>query len=129
MCHPGTATEEDLEAIRMGGADFDGDGDTAEGIAGEVETLGEFLYAALESYATDVVGTGIVYDSHSYPYWFTDTGESYGTWTPSLLRGAYNYQYLMKDPGAYAHNPKYIIQILYDSLAGLGADVSGMVRP
>ena len=113
----------------MGSTDFDGAGNTGEGIAGEIETLGELLYAALQDYATNVVGTGIVYDSHSYPYWFTEDSARYGTWTPSLLRGAYNYQYLMKDPGAYAHNGKYVIQILYDSLVDLGADVSGMVRP
>ena len=125
-CHPGAA---DVADIRMGSTDFDGDGNTGEGIAGEIETLGELLYAALQDYATNVVGTGIVYDSHRYPYWFTEDSARYGTWTPSLLRGAYNYQYLMKDPGAYAHNGKYVIQILYDSLADLGADVSGMVRP
>ncbi len=125
-CHAGAA---DVADIRMGSPNFDGDGDTSEGIAGEVETLGELLYAAVQDYATNVVGTGIVYDSHRYPYWFTEDGARYGTWTPSLLKGAYNYQYLMKDPGAYAHNGKYIVQILYDSLVDLGADVIGMVRP
>ena len=90
----------------------------------------------------DVVGTAIVYDSHSYPYFFTDTnadgepspdeanyGNRYGTWTPRLLRAAYNYQYAAKDPGGFAHNGKYIIQTLYDALEDLGADVSGFVRP
>jgi len=37
-----------------------------------------------------------------------------------LLRAAYNYQYAMKDPGAFAHNGKYVIQALYDSLEDLG---------
>ncbi len=125
-CHIGA---EDVEDIRMYPTDFDGDGDTTEGNAGEVETLGEALYAAIQSYAADVAGTGIVYNSGRYPYWFTEDGGRYGTWTPTLLRAAYNYQYFQKDPGAFAHNGKYIIQVLYDSLEGVDGDTSGMVRP
>ena len=34
-----------------------------------------------------------------------------------------------KDPGAFAHNGKYILQILYDALKDLGLSVSGMTRP
>jgi hypothetical protein len=128
-CHPGVESEEDLEAIRINPTDWDGDGDTDEGIAGEIETMREALYEATQEYATDVVGTGIVYDAASYPYWFTEDEERYGTWTPRLLRAAYNYQYATKDPGAFAHNGKYIIQVLYDALEDMGADVSGMARP
>jgi hypothetical protein len=58
----------------------------------------------------------------------------YPNFTPRLLRAAYNYQYVQKDPGAFAHNPKYIGQILYDSLEDLSAggvevDMTGMTRP
>ncbi len=60
---------------------------------------------------------------------FDDAGDSFATWTPRLLRAAYNHQYVQKDPGAFAHNGKYILQVLYDNLADLGADVSGMTRP
>jgi hypothetical protein len=70
-----------------------------------------------------------VYDAHSYPYFFDEAEERYGTWTPRLAQAAYNYQYSLKDPGTFAHNGKYIIQILYDTLEDLGDDVSGMVRP
>jgi mono/diheme cytochrome c family protein len=125
-CHAGAEEPED---IRMDATDFDGDGDTEEGIAGEVETLREALYAAIQSYATDVVGTGIVYDAHSHPYFFTEDGERYGTWTPRLLQAAYNYQYATKDTGGFAHNGKYVLQVLYDSLADIGGDTAGMVRP
>ncbi|MCC6188392.1 MAG: polyheme membrane-associated cytochrome C, partial [Anaerolineales bacterium] len=56
--------------------------------------------------------------------------EGYASWTPGLLRAAYNYQYAQKDPGAFAHNGKYIIQILYDSLSGVGAEgISAYTRP
>jgi len=34
-----------------------------------------------------------------------DEGEAaYVTWTPRLLKAAYNYQYAQKDPGAAVHN-------------------------
>jgi len=50
-----------------------------------------------------------------------------------LLQAAYNYQYAQKDPGAFAHNGKYMIQILNDSIADLGTkvtvDTSKLVRP
>ncbi len=132
-CHAGVESEEDLHSIRMATTDYDGDGDASEGIAGEIDTMREALYAAIQEYATNVVGTPIVYNAHAYPYWFTETEERYTTWTPRLLKAAYNYQYTMKDPGAFAHNAKYIIQALYDSLADLGAkvtvDMTGMVRP
>lgn len=129
VCHKGANEEHGLETIRLSKADFDGDGDTDEGIAGEVDTLHEALYAAIQDYAADTVGTGIVYDAHRYPYFFDDAGESFTTWTPRLLKATYNYQYVAKDPGAFAHNPAYIVQILYDSLDDLGADVSGFTRP
>jgi hypothetical protein len=141
-CHNGVEHKDDLASIRMDPVDRDGDGDTQEGIDGEIATMREALYAAIQSYAARVAGTPIVYESHSYPYFFADTnadGEPdpeetvyenrYAAWTPRLLRSAYNYQYATNDPGAFAHNPRYVLQILYDSLSDLGADVDGMARP
>jgi hypothetical protein len=137
-CHPGI---ENVEDIRMNTTDFDGDGHTDEGMAEEVEHLAEALYEAIQDYASEVTKP-IIYDSHAYPYFFVDTdgngevdpGEaiypnSYNAWTPRLLRAAYNYQYAAKDPGGFAHNGKYVIQVLYDSLEDIGADTAGMVRP
>jgi hypothetical protein len=129
-CHVGVESAEDLGAIRMSPQDYDGDGDTDEGIAGEIETMREALYEAIQAYADETADAdAIVYNPARYPYWFTDEEERYGTWTPRLLRAAYNYQYATKDPGAYAHNGRYIAQVLYDSLEDMGVDVSGMVRP
>jgi hypothetical protein len=142
-CHEGVASVEDLRNVRLEGSlvDYDSDGDVEEGIYYEIQTLQETLYAAIQAYADDVVGTPIVYDSHTYPYFFTDTngdgeagedevnyGNQYATWTPRLLRAAYNYQFSMKDPGGYAHGGKYIIQLLYDSTEDLGGDVTGLHR-
>lgn len=126
-CHAGA---EAMTDIRMGSTDYDGDGDTTEGVAGEIATMTEALYAAMQEYATSTEGvSSIEYDSHRYPYFFDEAGEGYSTWTPRLLRAAYNYQYAQKDPGAFAHNSDYVMQVLHDSIEDLGTDVSGMTRP
>lgn len=128
-CHENVETAADLHDIRVSEVDFDGDGDVTEGIAGEINTMAEMLYTAMQDYTTAVGADMIVYDAHAYPYFFNDAGDRYATWTPSLLRAAYNYQYAQKDPGAFAHNGQYIIQVLYDTLVEVNADVSGMTRP
>lgn len=141
-CHEEVEGPENIRDIRYTLTDFDGDGDDAEGLYYEIEHMNEMLYAALQAYASDTLGTPLAYDSHAYPYFFMD-GNANGVvdpeeavrengftgWTPRLLRAAYNYQWASKDPGSYAHNGMYIIQTLYDSLEDLGADVSAMTRP
>jgi hypothetical protein len=141
-CHKGG----DLRAIRESSVDFDGDGNTAEGIAGEIATLHAALGDAITRYARDVSGTAIAYEAHTHPYFFADRNgdgvaskdeavraNAYSRWTPRLLRAAYNYQFVAKDAGAYSHNPAYALQILYDSLEDLGArvptPVARMKRP
>ncbi len=136
-CH-GT---DDPEAIRMTAPDYDGDSAT-EGVAGEVETLAEALYAQIQQYAETTAGTPILYSAAAYPYFFVDADKDgkpdrddkgatvrYNAWTPRLLRAAFNYQYAHKDPGAFVHNPKYVVQLLIDSIADLGGDASGYTRP
>lgn len=141
LCHRGI---EKLRDIRMDRRDFDGDGDKAEGIFAEIETYLDRLYEGMQAYAAAV--TPLIYDSHTYPYFFVDSngngevdaGEAsysnqYRAWTPRLLQAAYNFQYAQKDPGAFAHNSKYVIQMLYDSLEDLGTvvpvNMTGMIRP
>ena len=142
-CHENVSSKADLTAIRTSELDFDGDGDVTEGLAGEIETMREMLYIALQDYAANNAGAeSIIYSSAAYPYYFTDTngdsladadevnfGNRYSSWTPRLLRASYNYQYATKDPGGYAHNGLYLIQILYDALNDIGADTSNMTRP
>jgi hypothetical protein len=139
-CH--TSAKDEARQIRVDTTDYDGDGDMDEGIAYEIEAIHEILYGAIQDYASNVVGTPIGYDLHSYPYFFID-GDSdgqvgpdeavypnrYNAWTPRLLRAAYNYNYVSHDPGAFAHNSDYVIQILYDSLADIGGDTSELMRP
>ena len=132
------ASVEDLQNIRYNFADYDGNGDDKEGVYFEIDSLKSMLYEALRTYAAETVGTGIQYNPNAYPYFFMDVNNDgvmdaddarYVTWTPRLLRAAYNYQYASKDPGAFTHNAPYIIQLLMDSAEDLGVDVSGMTRP
>ena len=54
----------------------------------------------------------------------------FASWTPRLLKAAYNYQFVTEDPGAYAHNAPYVLQLMHDSLADLAeANVAGLTRP
>ena len=140
-CHANVKTTEDLQNIRMSTVDYNGNGDVTEGIYKEIDSFRTALYAAIQKYAATKAGTPIVYDAASYPYFFVadkdgnivkdDKGNNvgYNAFTPRLLKAAYNYQYSIKDPGAFAHNPTYVLQFLYDSTKDLGGDVSKFTRP
>jgi hypothetical protein len=136
-CHKEVTDKPSLHRIRVSTIDYDGNGNANEGIAEEIEHLRTRLYAAIQAYAKTVAGKPIAYDLDAYPYFFVDTNNNgladkdeakvpnkYNAWTPRLLKAAYNYQFVTKEPGAYAHNPTYTLQILYDSLADLGAKTS-----
>ncbi|WP_415183865.1 polyheme membrane-associated cytochrome C [Phaeovulum sp.] len=142
-CHKGAAKYSDIRSTAL---DVTGTGDTGQGIAHSVATLHGMLGVAIQKYAAEVAGMPVVYDPHAFPYFFIDTdgdglvtpGEAifpnrYQNWTPRLLKAAYNYQFIAKDPGAYTHNPQYAIQLLQDSIADLGTavalDMTGMARP
>lgn len=141
-CHQGVKSAEDVRKIRMisSSKDYDGDGDVTEGIYGEVEGLRQLLLTAIQSYAKEVAGTPIAYSAQAYPYFFIDTnanGEAdqdeaafpnrYASWTPRLAKAAFNFQAATKDPGAYVHGGKYIIQLLYDSIENLNEKLSAPV--
>jgi hypothetical protein len=142
-CHAGASEFTD---IRSSTQDFDGDGDTAEGIAAPIASLHAWLGEAIEHYAREVAGAPVVYASASYPYFFNDLNDNgavdegeaiypnrYQSWTPRLLRAAYNYQFVAKDTAAYTHNPHYALQLLYDSLENLSQqvdiDIASLTRP
>ena len=139
-CHTIAGTEP--KDIRVDTTDYDGDGDITEGISYEISSLHEALYNTIKAYAVQIIGIPIVYDLETHPYFFIDSngngildaGENveeniYNAWTPRLLRAAYNYNYVTHDPGAYAHNSDYVLQVIYDSLADLGGDVARFSRP
>ena len=146
LCHRAVKKTADYKNVRRSKIDHDGDGDLKEGIAHEIDALHQALNKAIQEYAAKKGGKPIVYDAHAYPYFFNDKntdgmisgGEAiypnrYQDWTPRLLQAAYNYQFVAKDPGAYAHNPYYVLQLLYDSIESLSeqvkVDMAGMQRP
>ncbi|MEW5869800.1 MAG: cytochrome c3 family protein [Chloroflexota bacterium] len=126
-CHAAAADPKDPATYNMSGTDWDGDG-TAEPVKDEIAGFGERLYAAMQAYA-EAKGAPIEYKAASYPYFFGADGSGYASWTPTLLKAAYNYQYWQKDPGAFAHNAKYVMQFLYDSIEAVGGDTTGLTRP
>lgn len=138
-CHPGIITLENLTDIRTRGSlvDYDGDGNPAEGIAFEINGLQQWLLASMQVYSQEITGTTIGYHPSAYPYFFNDLNangtvdeeeakadNAFTTWTARLLAAAYNYQTSQKDTGAYAHNPKYVIELLFDSTADLNSMLS-----
>ena len=110
----------------------------------EIEASGEDGLAARLMSAIQAVAAapGICYAAASYPYFFKDTDgdkscsttetvatNGFSAWTPALVKATYNYQLSRKDPGAWAHNFDYTVQLLYDGIADLGGNVTGLRRP
>jgi len=145
-CHPAVSDYSDLVDIRVEGTpDYDGDGDMTEGVYGELSTIHAILYAAIQQYANEVIGEPILY-SGSYPYWFNDTNgngaaeadeinfsNQYNSWTPRLLKAAYNYHLVLQDPGGFMHNATYLIQLMVDCISNLSEaspfKVGDLIRP
>jgi hypothetical protein len=138
-CHSNITDVADLVNIRMNGSleDYNGNGNITEGIAAEITGLQDMLYQTIQAYAKEVIGVPIVYTPDSHPYFFNDTNDNgtldseeatsanaYASWTARLVKATYNYQLSIKDPGAYAHNAKYVIELLYDSIADLNTKLS-----
>ncbi len=133
-CHTTVQSTDDLKNIRMSSTDYDGDGDTAEGIYYELTGQRDYLLSAMQTYAKAFCGKAIAYSETAYPYFFIDTNgngradedeavatNKYDAFSPRLLKAAYNYQVSQKDPGAFAHNAKYILQLLQTSINDLAA--------
>ncbi len=132
-CHAGVTDLTSAQQIRMESSiavDYDGDGTVSDGISGEVNGLLAKLGTAIVTYGAEHQTP--ICRANAYPYWFVDTdgdgacsaGEAtsanaFASWSARLLRAAYNYQMINNDPGAFAHNAKYAIELLYDSVADL----------
>lgn len=126
-CHRGDSPQ----AIRISRQSYDGSGDTSVGIKSDIDNNAALLMKMLGDYGADVAGVPLVYDGHRYPYFFADANGdgvideaggravSYNGWTPRSLRAAYNWKLVTADPGNFAHNPAYTLQLLYDSIEDL----------
>ena len=110
-----------------------------EPLAAEIDGLAARTLAAMQAVAA---APGLCYAEASYPYFFKDTNgdkscsaaeavssNGFSAWTAGLAKAAFNYQLSRKEPGAWAHNFDYMAQLLYDSTADLGGDVSKLRRP
>lgn len=121
----------DSRAIRISRYSHDGSGDLAKGIHADIVANTDRLKGMLTDYAARVAGTPMIYDSGHHPYFFADANAdgiidevdgspvAYNSWTPRLLRAAYNWKFVGADKGAHVHNPHYAIELLYDSMEDL----------
>ncbi len=128
----------------MVATDWDGDGNTTEGVKGEIDTLAEALYAQIQEYAEGHGRHGhrircsdlsVLHrwmpisdgktdkDEQGRQLFATMPGRRACSRPPSTISTA------QKDPGAFVHNPQYVIQFLIDSIGDLGGNVSGYTRP
>ena len=119
------------QAIRIARQSYDGSGDTSVGIRSDIQANAARLLDMIKTYAEDVAGAPMVYEGSRYPYFFADANGdavideadgkavAYNAWTPRSLRTAYNWKLVTSDPGNYAHNPQYALELLYDSIDDL----------
>lgn len=127
-CHEANAPDE----IRISRQSYDGSGNTGVGIMSDIAANSQLLMEMLQAYTDEVVGVPVIYDGNRYPYFFADSngdGEidmnsegrpiPYDAWTPRSLRTAFNWKLVTADPGNYAHNPAYSLELLYDSIEDL----------
>jgi hypothetical protein len=134
-----------IRQIASRNQDYDGDNNRTEGIYFEIQGLRDRLLTAIQRYGAERAQPLCYGDSH--PYWFKDSNgdgtcsqaesvaaNRFASWTPRLQKAAYNHQLSKVDPGAFAHNAKYIIQLLHDSIQSLNGaltvplDTSLLVR-
>ena len=142
-CHTTATSWDDLTpAFR---AEDNYDNDPATKPKAEFGVFQARLLAAIQKYmkaATDAGvanATYVVYDGTPFPYFFTDANkngirEATETTGPKLdtkaYRATFNYNFSVKEPGSWAHNAKYILQVLYDSIEDLDPTaVAGLTRP
>jgi hypothetical protein len=141
-CHSGSTSIDDLTpAFRP---EDNWDGDPATKPKAEVGVFQARLLAAIQAYckfATDNGVSGakyVVYNPDAYPYFAVDNNKN-GVWDPGettapkfdtkTFRATFNYNLTVKEPGAWAHNPRYTVQILYDGIQDLAGNLTGLVRP
>lgn len=141
-CHENSTFDE----IRITRQSYDGSGNLSVGISSDIAANADLLIGLTTRYAAEVVQVPMIYDGASYPYFFTDANGdgaidtadgrnvAYQSWTPRMLRAAYNWKLVTADPGAYVHNPYYALQLLYDAVEdlsgplGIDMDALGIVR-
>ncbi len=142
-CHSNVTGYKDYREVYVDGIDYDGDGQV-EGLYHEIEGMREVLYRAMQAYSAETSQPILWADQN--PNRHVDTNQDgeagedevqfangFSGFTPRLMRAAFNFQFSAKDPAGYVHNGRYVLQLLYDSIADLAGvvdvDMSALVRP
>jgi hypothetical protein len=156
-CHIGVPVPDNatdaarFRSIRLsltGPVDYNGNGNVTEGIYQEIwgtavngtDNVVNRLLLAIQAYAAANRPAQIAYDPLTSPYWFKDTNGNgvvdaseavnanrYNVFDATLLKAAYNYQVVQKEPCGYVHNPRYVLQLLFDSIRDL--DPAAVLAP
>lgn len=137
-CHQADTPQD----IRISRQSYDGSGNTSVGIRSDIVANSDRLLDMILRYAAEVASAPMVYDGTRYPYFFMDANGdgaidmadgkamAYNAWTPRSLRTAFNWKLVTADPGNYAHNPHYALELLYDSIEDLsgplGMDIESL---
>lgn len=134
----------DSQAIRISRQSYDGSGNLQQGIHVDIAANRQRLFMLMADYARDIAGTPMIFDPTSHPYFFADhngdgladlrdgAAVAYASWTPRLLKAAYNWKFVGADGGIHVHNPHYALELLFDSAedlsTGLGRELAEMAR-
>jgi len=141
-CH----TSGNAADIRISRVSFDGSGNLKKGIRQDIAANAARLMGMLEDYAAKVARVPLHYDGSRHPYFFADANGDgvadqldgkpvpYASWTPRMLKAAYNWKFVGSDKGIHVHNPHYALELLYDSIEDLAGSLDvnfaalGLVR-
>lgn len=155
------ATDQTAAGLRLKTGRWYMDGSTDQGVYQNYLQMMAKLYTAIQRYSlakgNTSGGTSVICFNEpgaSGQYFFVGSAEGEAgtscptttTWgaagsstafTPRLVRATYNYKFLAQDPGAWAHNPRYVAEIMYDAIRDLNQglapaaqiDMTGWVRP
>lgn len=139
-CHSNVKSYADYRNV-PGKVDYDGNG-KVESVSAEISGMEELLKAEINKYSAGKLGKALAFNFDAYPYAFNDSNadgkidetegvfpNAYKSFSPRLLRACFNLMFTHKEPGAYVHNAKYVLQLMYDSIEDLGGDVAALTRP